>query len=567
MGEKKFLNGSIVDSDRDILTKYLGISGLIFVLLDRLGNVVSLNQELCDVLGLEVIDIRGKNWFENFVAPKDRKWVKDLFFSLINGKKENLSETVENSIIDKNGNEKVIVWNNALINDKNGEIYGTVSSGINITEKVKIQEEQNLIIEILKLLNNVDNKINLIEEILNYIKSYSGFDSVGIRLKEGDDYPFYHSIGFDEKFISDEKSLCPKNYKDTFLCNTEKCDECICGAVIHGRTSLVDDSYFTEKGTFWSNNITKIEELPNNLVDIIEKPRNRCYREGYRTMALIPIKNGSDIIGLLYLGSKKENMFSNGDIKFYENVVESVGIAIHRIGIEEEMKNANIRIEETNSRLEQFAYKASHDLREPLRTIISYAEILNEDLLNKSSKKQKEYIGKIIDGTELLDKFINDLLSYSRIENTSLKEDVDLNAVCDEVKKHLSSLIKEKKAKIIYNDLPIIKVNEVLIIQLMQNLICNSLKYSKEDEKESIIISVKEDFNNWIVSVHDNGIGIKDEYKNSIFEMFNRITPNKYRGTGMGLAICKKIVETHGGEIWVDSKFGEGSIFNFTIKK
>lgn len=559
MNNSTNLNGSICDGDRDILRKYLDIAGVIFVVLNRKGEVVSLNHELCKILKMDVSEIRGKNWFDNFVALKDRKWLREIFNDLINNKIKKENKILENSLIDKNGNEKIILWNNSLIDSDDGTVYGTISSGMDITDKVRMEEEQNLIIGILRLLNRSDKKIDLISEILSYIQKHSGFESVGIRLKDNDEYPFFHTLGFSKKSSSNEDYFFIEKNKDE-VCNINS--ECIFNSVMKG--IYKKSSHFTEKGTFWTNDMEKISFDKN---EILSKDKNTCYKKDYRSLAFIPIYAGNETLGILQLSDSRRGMFKNGDIKFYENIVDSVGIALQRMSIEEEMRNINMKIENTNAKLEQFAYNASHDLREPLRTVTSYVELLEDNMGQNINEIQKECIKKICSGTRLLDKFINDLLSYSRIDTTAVdKENIDLNEICNQIDKNLYSLISKKNGKIIYENLPVIKGNKLLITQLLQNLITNSLKYS--GERDSIIhISSQNKGKEWIISIEDNGIGIAEENRESIFEMFKRIKPNEYEGTGMGLAICKKIVETLGGKIWVDSNLGIGSIFYFSIPK
>jgi len=563
MEKNIMLNGEISEADKNILSKYVEIAGVIFVVLDRDGNIVCLNQELANVVKMEVKDIRGKNWFDVFLPEKDKSWIKNVFDNLMSGSLSQSTEFMENNIITSKGEERTILWHNALIRDKNEKIYGTISSGIDVTDRMRMEKEQRLIIDILRLLNRTDSKIDLIKEILKYIKDHSGFDAVGIRLKDKNDYPYYETIGFSDDFVKMENFLCTHRKKDTSPCNLKP--ECICGAVISGKTLNIKNSLITEKGTFYTNNTEELLNNPMVHFNFLDNIRGKCCSEGYKSVALIPIKAGAENIGLLQLNDKRPYMFKNGFIKFYENVVESIGIALYRINIEEKIKMERDRAERANRELEDFAFKASHDLREPLRTIISFAEILEESMEKSKCSDDKKYVDNIVGASKLLDKFIDDLLSYSKVGVTIEKDSVDLNEICGIVEKKLHSLKEEKNGSIIYDNLPVIKHSKVLMIQLFQNLISNGMKYSKDDVPPIIKITHEKISNGVVIKISDNGIGIAEKNKKLIFKLFERIHPNKYRGTGMGLAICKKIVETYGGQIWFDSVEGEGTNFFFTI--
>lgn len=565
MLQKSSLNRQICESDRDTLRKYFEISGILFIVLNRLGEVVSFNQELVDLLKMDASDIRGKNWFDNFVPERERSFVKDIFSKLLKGEiVPQQTVNVENAIINSSGEERIILWNNAIIDDRdNKNIYGTISSGMDITDKVRLREEQSLIIDILRLLNRSDSKIDIIKEILRLIKSHGGFEAVGIRLKEEVDYPYYDTLGFSQEFVMKEDKLCVDR---DFNYEHDKCNECLCGLVISGQSKNLESSLFTKRGTFWTNNINDISSTDKEKINKLVYFRNTCFDEGYKSIALIPITIAGDIIGLLQLNDHRPYMFRNGIIKFYENVVESIGIALYRINIEEKIIQAKNKVEKTNGELEEFAYKASHDLREPLRTITSYVEML-QDSMNCSTDQQKYYFNKILDATSLLDQFIDDLLSYARIGSLTKIEDVDLAEICDMVVKNHDSLLKEKNGSVIYLNLPIIKNTKVLMLQLFQNLISNSLKYSDDGRKAVVQISAEDEHDFWHIKIEDNGIGISEKDYGMIFQMFKRITPNRYKGTGMGLAICKKIVESFGGKIWFTSELGKGTTFHLTLLK
>jgi light-regulated signal transduction histidine kinase (bacteriophytochrome) len=221
----------------------------------------------------------------------------------------------------------------------------------------------------------------------------------------------------------------------------------------------------------------------------------------------------------------------------------------------------------SNKELEQFAYVASHDLQEPLRMVSSFTQLLGQRYKDKLDQDGQEFIQYAVDGATRMQTLINDLLSFSRIQ-TKGKEflNVDMNVALGKTIFNLNLQIQEKHALITNEELPSVKADEGQMIQLFQNLIGNAMKFCKTDPK--IHISAKEENDFYLFSVQDNGIGIEPQYFEKIFQIFQRLLPkNQYDGTGIGLAICKRIVERHGGKLWVESELGKGSVFYFKLMK
>lgn len=236
-------------------------------------------------------------------------------------------------------------------------------------------------------------------------------------------------------------------------------------------------------------------------------------------------------------------------------------------GTEKALFKLNEDLLRSNKELEQFAYIASHDLQEPLRMISSFTQLLSLRYKDKLDKDAQEFIQYAVDGAIRMQALINDLLEYSRVETKGKTfSTIDMHSVLGQTIKNLSRIISEKNAVVINDDLPIIIANEGQMVQLFQNLIGNALKFC--DISPVVHISVKEEKEYYIFSVEDNGIGMESQYFNKIFQIFQRLQPkDQYGGTGIGLAICKRITERHGGKIWVVSGLGKGSKFYFSISK
>jgi light-regulated signal transduction histidine kinase (bacteriophytochrome) len=232
---------------------------------------------------------------------------------------------------------------------------------------------------------------------------------------------------------------------------------------------------------------------------------------------------------------------------------------------EEKMQLYMTELEIQNRELEQFAYVASHDLQEPLRMINSYLQLRANKYKDKLDPKANEFIDFALDGSSRMKNLINGLLEFSRLNNTSLSKTININAVLSTVIKNLSQEIEETNAVITYNDLPEILGDANLFIKLFHHLISNAIKFKSNDAPQISITAKKVD-NGYCFAVKDNGIGIPKKYSEKIFIIFQRLhAKHIYPGAGIGLAVCKKIIEKYNGKIWVDSEPNEGSTFYFTI--
>ena len=231
-----------------------------------------------------------------------------------------------------------------------------------------------------------------------------------------------------------------------------------------------------------------------------------------------------------------------------------------------ERKHVEQALKRSNENLEQFAYVASHDLQEPLRMMASFSELLERRYNDKLDTDANEFLGYIVDGAKRMQKLINDLLAYSRVGRMDRPiGEIDCNSILRKGINSMTPTIEENKAVITHDELPMLVGSESNFIQLFQNLIGNAIKFHGTEPPRVHVRTAKEG-DDWVFSVRDNGIGIEPQYKDRIFLIFQRLHGrDKYPGTGIGLSICKKIVETQGGRIWVESEHGKGSTFYFTI--
>ena len=233
----------------------------------------------------------------------------------------------------------------------------------------------------------------------------------------------------------------------------------------------------------------------------------------------------------------------------------------------EELQVEKSLLENSNQELEHFAYVASHDLQEPLRMVSSFLQLLQRRYAEQLDDKANRYIAQAVDGSVRMKRLIHDLLSYSRVGVSLEFSTVDCNVVLRHVLETFDGAIENADALVTYDHLPTVMADEGQLGQVFQNLIGNAIKFQRE-ERLQIHIGVEERASEWVFRIADNGIGIEQAYVERIFVIFQRLHPREaYPGTGIGLAICKKIVERHGGRIWLISEVGKGTTFYFSLPK
>jgi signal transduction histidine kinase len=301
------------------------------------------------------------------------------------------------------------------------------------------------------------------------------------------------------------------------------------------------------------------EDLPHTRKSI-----NQALSKGIPFETVFRIKSHPE--GIKYLNSKALlNRDKDG------KTVSFSGVCFDITGLKKDSESIILKLNEellrSNNDLQNFAYVASHDLQEPLRMVSSFSQLLLMQYGESLDDRAREYINFSVEGAKRMYDLLNGLLAYSRI-NTRAHEftEVDLKEILELVIHNLSLVIHERDAILQFRELPVVFADRTQMIQLFQNLTNNAIKFSVE--KPDILISTVEEKSHYVFSVNDKGIGIEPQYFERIFKIFQRLLPrDQYEGTGIGLAICRRIVERHGGRIWVESMPGKGSTFFFTIPK
>lgn len=419
---------------------------------------------------------------------------------------------------------------------------------------------------------------------------------------------FIHRQKKQEEIINDisrELSETLQNYRSLLLTVTRRLaetegDTCVLRLVSEDGTTLLPEAFYHPdqeameflKALYSSSALVLDDRLAGTVIirgkallipkTDPEKIRNsfstaqRVYVDKYpvHSYVAVPLRAGKQLIGVISMTrSKPEKPYDEDDLQFIQRLADLSALAIHNSRLYDqrlrEIREKEIleqKLRHSNIELEMFAYAASHDLQEPLRMVTGYLQLLMNKCQGKLDKKHEEYLALAFKGAKDMIELIHDLLTYSRLTTKSLPfEMTDLNTVMEKVLKSFAMLIEETHAQISCDKLPSVEAEPIQMYQLFDNLIGNGLKY-KSGETPQIHISVCENGANWQFCVKDNGIGISPEFFDRIFMMFQRLhEKTSYPGTGIGLALCRKIVENHSGRIWVESEFGKGSAFFFTL--
>ncbi len=290
-------------------------------------------------------------------------------------------------------------------------------------------------------------------------------------------------------------------------------------------------------------------------------------KDGLRTAFAFPVCSGGEVLFVIEVLSREARSPDPAMLEMFTAIGSQIGQFVERKTAEDELAKASEDLLRSNHELELFAYVASHDLQEPLRMVASYTQLLQRRYQGKLDATADEFIHFAVDGAKRMQAFISDLLQYSRVGTRGKTfVPVDLNEVARRIRANLKIAIEESGTQLTIDPLPALAGDDLQLTQLFQNLVSNAIKFCNKDQPPRIQISARQEGEHWQFSVTDNGIGIAPEYFEKIFVIFQRLhTREEFSGTGIGLALCKRIVERHGGRIWVESEPGRGTVFYFTI--
>lgn len=531
----------IISSSSDIVWE-MGLDAKMIFVSEQIEKITGYTRE--EAIGKSVMDYLSEAERERMIAH----------FSGIVQKQECIVD-YEYCISHKNGHN-IYILTNAFPNfDKEGNLIGYIGVDKDITARKKAEQQIQkserffkLISELNDVVLNSKNENDLYSNICNvavntgkFVFAWVGAFDAGLQIIK----PLV-SAGNGTGYLTDIKAAAVK--KDT-----------------RDRGPIID-----------TINTGKYYVCHDIATDPAVMPwREESLKRGLRSSIILPLIIDGITKSALTIYSDQPYFFNAAEQSLLKRVSENIGFALtvmkrnaERIVANNALKIKTEELTNSNIELERFAYVASHDLQEPLRMVSNFMQLLEKKYADAVDDTGKKYIHFAVDGALRMKSMITDLLQYSRAGSGALQtEDLDMNALLKEVLLLFRNELYQTNVNIVVEPLPVIRAGRIPMLQLMQNLLSNAIKFRGQSDPR-IVVSGKELEQEWIISVKDNGIGIDPEFAEKIFVVFQRLhSKEEYSGTGIGLSICKKIVERYNGKIWVESEADKGAEFIFSIPK
>ena len=523
--------------------------------IDVNGRYTYSSPQVKDLLGYEPEEILGRTMFE-FMPPAEAERVSALFSGTVEAKEPYIR--LENTLRHQDGRRLVIETSGAPILDAEGQLVGYRGMDRDVTARKKVERT-------MEWESGFNQAMAEVSSALLW----------AARIEDLSALVFEHV-----------KRLT--NSPAGFVgCVDQQTEHLVCTTFTKGSWPAQE----TEEGTLvfedpdevWSGVLRT--QKPTMVNQVAEDPRweGLSAAEGpvHRFLSA-PAVFGDRVFGQVAVANAGRE-YDRQDLVVVTQLAALYALAIQRIRAEQELEAATEELRRSNRELEQFAYVASHDLQEPLRMVASYVQLLARRYQGKLDASADDFIRFAVEGAQRMQTLIQDLLSYSRVRRKGKQfAPTSCEAVLAQAVENLQVSIAESDAEITHEPLPTVIADETQLLQLLQNLISNAIKFrSPQPLKIHVTACPAEDGppagaeepgprehnpETWVFSVSDNGIGLQPEHAERIFMIFQRLhTRDEYPGTGIGLAVCKRIVERHGGQIWVESEPGEGATFYFTI--
>ncbi|MBP6803112.1 MAG: PAS domain S-box protein [Chloroflexi bacterium] len=500
--------------ERSFVDAIMDTAEALIIGLDNEGHIMRFNWACEALTGYSFGEVAGRPFWDFLLLEEEKEEIKKVFHQMQAG---DFPNTHENYWLTKSGERRAIAWANTCQLDTLGKVKYVIGTGIDITKQKQTEAE------LIQLNQTLEQRVaDRTEEVVQSEKRFrAAFDlaAIGRVLATPEGQFFQVNQAFCEMTGYSEEELCQKTWWD-----------------------ITHPDFLASGHDYMQQLIQRTIPSYNEELTIAHKSGDTIWVRLNR---------------ILLFNADNQPLYLVSDI---ENITQ-------RKTAEAEINRILAELERSNIELQQFAYVASHDLQEPLRMVTSYLQLLQRRYSGKLDSDADEFIGYAVDGANRMKQLIQDLLSFSRVGTRGKPfEPVEIKVILKEALTNLETSIQETAAQIDHDDLlPTITGDAGQLVQLFQNLLSNAIKFRGEAPPK-IHIGVQKQESDWQFSIRDNGIGFDPQFSDRIFIIFQRLhTRANYGGTGIGLAICKKIVERHGGNIWVHSQPNAGTTFYFTI--
>jgi PAS domain S-box-containing protein len=480
--------------------------------------------------------------FLGFVMPEEREHVaRGIQLAVETGNNYDATFNIRR----KDGEIRVLHSMAEPIRDKAGRIVKLFGTNQDITERRRAEEERETTVRFLSLVNETRSTRDLIQTAAAFFQQRSGCEAVGIRLREGDNYPYYEARGFRQEFIRKENLLCSHDRDGRVLRDKDGFPmlDCMCGNVITGRTDP-SQPFFTARGSFWTNSTTELLATTSEK-DRLAKTRNVCNTEGYESFALIALRVGDERLGVLQLNDRRKGHFTREQIAMWERLADYLAVALAKFNAEEALIDAK-------TQAELYLDLMGHDINNMHQIALGYLELARDMI--RMDEQQKEFLEKPIEVLQRATRLIVNVRKLQQLqEGLLLTSIVDVHTVLADVQREYGS-VPGKTVTLNLNDHCQVRANEFLQ-DVFANLVGNAIKHTGDRAEVLITLEkmLKNGHCNCRVTVEDNGPGIPDNFKDLVFNRMLKGT-EKAKGIGLGLYLVKSLVESYGGRVWVEDR-------------
>lgn len=473
------------------------------------------------------------------------------------------------ALLSRDGRRLAIADSAAPIRGHGGEMLGVVLVFRDVTEARRVERERDATIELLHIVNAAVDSRALIARAADFFREQSGCQALGIRLRDGSDYPYCETRGFSEEFALAERRLCELDGAGDVVRDRDgnPALECWCGSVVQGRCNP-EKPFFTAGGSFWTNSTTHLLATTTEA-DRPIRMRNRCNAEGYESAALVRLRFGEELLGLVQLNDRRSGLFSPEQVALWERLAGHVAVGLAKFRADEALRESETALKEADRRKNEFLAVLSHELRNPLAPITNSLHVLDRTAPGSQQARRAQAVIRRQAGQ--LSRLVDDLLDVTRITRNKIplqRRRLELASLVQRTVEDHRSLFENDGVRLTLTHSPgpvFVNGDANRLAQVLGNLLANAVRFTPRGGSTSVSLSACTSTSRAELRVRDTGVGLAPEMLARLFQPFMQADSTLDRskgGLGLGLVLVKGLVELHGGEVSVRSEgLGHGAEF------